>query len=277
MAATLVACGGDSAPAPNPTPPPPATAQINGSNYLDAFAVGSLGAVRLLTIAEGIDSAFELVIKANDVPGTYACDFGGTVTFTKSGAARSLTVNNCNDGMSLYVSGTLASPNAVTATFGSLTLLQSGDFTFTNFVYRMSGDTVNETLNGAFSMQRRQNLSITGSGQFTDLRNGRLDSYSAVQAESTVPDASGTVDFAVANYGVNSPRFGTPLVVTSNQSTIVVSAPDTSNVTAKDASSGTTMALAFEVRATPTSAPSVTQTLVATDPQVVAAFARALQ
>jgi hypothetical protein len=279
LAALLAACGGDSTPAPAQpgTPPPPSVAQINGTNYLDAFAVGSLGGVRLLYVADAVDSAFAVVVEANDAPGTYACDAGGTVTFVKAGAARTLTVNNCNDGVMTYVSGTLSSPNAVAGTFGSLMLLQSGDFTASNVVYRLNGDAVNDTLNGTFNMQRRTNLSIVATGAFTVQRNGRTDTYSAVRAESTPPDASGMVDISLMSYSVTSPRFPVPLAVTGNETSLVASAPDTSSVTAKDASSGTTFALTFEVRSSPTAAPSVTQTLTATDPQLVAAMARALQ
>lgn len=276
--AALSACGGDDSPAPAPpAPPPPATAQINGSNYLDAFAVGSLGGVRLLLIADAIDTAFNAVIAANDMPGTYSCAAGGTMTLAKAGAARTVTFNNCDDGAMVYVSGALVSPNAVAGTFGTQTLLLSGDFTLTTVVYRMAGDSVSETINGSFGMQRRTDLSIAASGAFTALRNGRTDSYTSISVESTKPDATGAVDAALMNYAVNSPRFAVPLSVTGNETTLVVRAQDTSNVTAKDASSGTTLALTFEVRATPIGDATVTQTLTATDPLLVAAMARALQ
>jgi hypothetical protein len=280
LVAALAACGGDDAPAPAttaPAPQPPVAAQINGSNYLDAFAVGSLGGVRLLLIADAIDTAFNAVIAANDVPGTYPCAAGGSVTLAKAGAARTLTVNNCNDGVMLYVSGVLASPNAVAASFGAQTLLLSGDFTLTAIVYRMPGDTISETINGSFGMQRRSDLSIAASGAFTAARNGRADSYTNVRADSTKPDANGVVDAALMSYAVSSPRFAAPLSITGDETTLVVAAPDTSNVTAKDASSGTTLALTFEVRATSGGAASVTQTLTATDPLLVAAMTRALQ
>jgi len=278
LAAALISCGGDDAPGPtSPAPLPPATAQINGSNYLDAFAVGSLGGVRLLMIADAVDAAFNAVIAANDLPGTYPCAAGGTITLARSGAARTVTVNNCNDGAMIYVSGVLASPNAMAGTFGSVTLLLSGDFTLTNLVYRAVGDLVNESSSGDFSMQRRTDLSIVASGGFTTLRNGRTDTYASVRVESTRPDAAGAVDAALLAYSVNSPRFAVPLSVNGNATTLVATAPDTSNVTARDASSGTTLALTFEVRSTPGGASSVTQTLTATDPLLVAAMVRALQ
>jgi hypothetical protein len=271
--------GGDDSPALPTTPTtPPANLQINGTNYLDAFAVSSLGAVRILLIADAIDSAFEAVIDSNDVPGTYPCAAGGTLTLTKNGTARTLTVNNCNDGFVLYVSGSLTSPNAVAQTFGSVTLLLSGDFTMSNVVYRILDDTVTETINGAVNVQRRADLSITATGAFSALRNGRADNYGNITGQSTIPDASGAVDVANFSFSVNSPRFtAQPLSVTIGSSGGVVTAPDTSNVTATDASSGTTLALRFDVRSAPGATPSVTQTLTENDPQVLAAFERALQ
>lgn len=280
LTATLAACGGggDGTPAAPPATPSPTSAQINGTNYLDAFAVGSLGAVRILLIAEAIDSAFEAVIDSNDVPGTYPCAAGGTLTLTKSGAARTLSVNNCNDGVVLYVSGSLTSPNAVAGTFGNVTLLLSGDFTMTNVVYRVLDDTVTESINGTVNVQRRPDLSVSATGAFTALRNGRADSYGNIVAQSTVPDASGAVDVANFSFAVISPRFTVqPLAVAANSTGGVVTAPDGSNVRAADASSGTTLALAFEVRTAPGATPTVTQTLTENDPQVLAAFERALQ
>ena len=75
-----------------------------------------------------------------------------------------------------------------------------------------------------------------------------------------------------------SPRFAVqPLSVTGNINAIQVSAPDPSNVTATDATSGATVALRFDVRTAPGATPTVTQTLTENDPQVQAAVARALQ
>lgn len=281
VALVLSACGGggggDSTPNPNPNPTP-TTYQVNGTNYLDAFAVGSLGGVRIMLIADAIDSAFEAVIDANDVPGTYPCAAGGTLTLTKSGAVRTLTVDNCNDGFVLYVSGSLTTPNAVAGTFGNATLLLSGDFTMSNVVYRMFDDTVSETINGNVSVQRRADLSVAATGAFSALRNGRVDSYTNIVGQSTTPDSSGEVEVASFSFAVSSPRFtAQPLAVAINANGGTVTAPDASSVTATDASSGPTIALRFDVRTAPGAAPTVTQTLTVDDPQVVAAFTRALQ
>jgi hypothetical protein len=281
LSVTVTACGGggDAAPTPAPAPaPPPAIAQINGNNYLDAFSVGLLGSVRILLIGEAIDSAFEAVVDSNDMPGTYPCAAGGTLTLTKSGATRTLSVNNCNDGLVLYVSGSLTSPNAVAGTFGNVMLLLSGDFTMDNVVYRVLDDTVTETINGTVNVQRRTDLSVAATGAFSALRNGRADNYSNIAAQSTTPDVNGDVDVANFSFAVSSPRFtAQPLTVVVNSGGGVVTAPDASNVTATDASSGTTVALRFDVRNAAGAAPSVTQTLTENDPQVLAAFERALQ
>ena len=148
----------------------------------------------------------------------------------------------------------------------------------TNVVYRILDDTVTETVNGTVSVQRRADLSIAATGAFSALRNGRADSYTNIAGQSTVPDSTGTVDVASVSFAVASPRFAAqPLSVTINSTGGVISAPDTSNVTATDASSGTTLALRFDVRVTPGATPSVTQTLTENDPLVLAAFQRALQ
>jgi archaellum component FlaG (FlaF/FlaG flagellin family) len=281
----LSACGGggdDAPPAQPPTQPPtPAIAQINGTNYLDAYAVTYIGVLRIEFLAYIIDSAFEVVIDVDDIPGTYQCVAGGSLTLVKNGASRTITANNCSDGSNVFISGSVSSPNATASQFGNLVLLDAGDFVLSNAVYRRVGDSVTETANGNIRVQRRADLSFAGSGQFSVLRNGRADQYANVSV-TTVPatSANGPIELTSGSMSLSSPRFtAQPLAVAGSDAAqnISVRAPDGSRVVTTDVSSGTTDAFKFDVFAANASSPTVTQTLALNDPLWQAAVQRALQ
>lgn len=283
MSATLLAaCGSDGGDAPAPgggSTPPPAATQISGSNYLDAFAVGSLGGLRILAAAVMVDEAFNAVVEADDVSGTYPCAGGGSISFAKAAAAnqRTISVSNCTSGDTVYASGSLVADNATSAQYGNLVLLQAGQFTFNNVVVRTVGYTDTETYNGTVTITRAGDLSLGARGGLSVIHNGRADAYTIASASSTPPDVNGAIDILSLSYGVNSPRFAQPLTVVLTADAWTVAAPDQSRVLAFDASSGTTLALRFEVRSSAGAQPSVMQILTATDPLLVAAFSRAYE
>jgi hypothetical protein len=275
LSAAMIGCGGSDG--GSPAGAPPAQAQINSSNYLDAFWVGGVAVARIVNVADAIDAAFETVIDANDDPGTYNCVAGGTITFAKTGNVRTLTVNNCSDGVAIYVSGSMTSSNAVAGTFGNLTLLLSGDFQITNVVYRfVGGDGVNETVNGNVNVQRRNNLSVAGAGAFSVARNGRTDQYTAISITTSVPDANGDVDIESGTLTISSPRFPHTLTLAGTTTALTLTAPDGSLVRGTDATVANVDALRYDVLTSSTAQPTLTQTYVLTDGLVLAAIARAL-
>jgi hypothetical protein len=277
----LSACGdgGDAAPATQPPaqPPAPVAAQINGSNYLDAFALTFVGAHRMEFVAYLIDSAFQVVIDSDGVAGTYRCDVGGLITLQTNGSSRTLTPNNCDDGSYLLVSGSISSANATASQFGGLIVLDAGDFVLSNALY---GDVIDtEAADGTVRLQRGPALGFTAVGQLSVLRNGRIDQYVNVSV-TTAPIISDTLGrLTGGSMSISSPRFAAqPLAISVSgaANSISATAPDGSRVVATIVSSGTPAAYRFDVYAVDSSTPVTTQTLALNDPSVLEAIWRTL-
>lgn len=288
----LGACGGGGSsgtvPLVVPPAPPAPTAQINGSNYLDAAAVGSVGRSRALELASLLDFSFSLAVQSNFTTATFNCPSGGTLALAVADSAtNTTTANNCNLGTALLRSGAIQVSNLAIISSGGTpprTDLSRGTFRVLDFVTRaLPGDGIDQTYNASLQADRQADASVTIAGTSTVLRNGRSDSYAAVRINVAKP--SGQVTSTGTSFDVSSPRFSVqPLRVTAEEGlsrVLRVSAPDGSNVRATTvaAANATTPAqVRFEVYANATApAPSVTQTLAENDPQVVAAITRALQ
>jgi hypothetical protein len=287
----LGGCGGGgssgSLPLVVPPAPPAPTAQINGSNYLDAAAVGSVGRGRALELAGLLDFSFTLGVSSNFTTANFNCPSGGTVTLTVASVSSNTTApNNCNLGVALLKSGSIQVSNLEVVVSGTppRTDLSRGTYRVLDFVTRvLPGDGVDQAYNASVQANRQADASVSLSGSFTVLRSSRTDSYSTLTLSIARP--GGQFTSTGATFDIATPRFAIqPLRTVADESAtrvLRVSAPDGSNVkvTTVSAASGSTPAqLRFEVFANATTTtPSVTQTLAENDPQVVAAINRALQ
>ena len=279
----LSACGGggDQGGTLAPTPTVPVAAGITSSNYLDAFWVGALGVQRAVVAGTVLDSAFGLVIALNDVPGTLSCPYGGNASLVKSGNQRFVTVNNCNDGNFVFVSGTISTADAVTQNIAGTVYLKTGNFKLDNVVYRYSGAQLNDTelLAGtiAYSLSA-DGRSATAKGELSASYNGRVDRYTNVSL-TAITNAQGEADISIGSMRVDSMRFPIPLLVTGSSDQLAMSAvsPDTSLVRGIYIAGATVDSFRYEVLAAPGAVPSVTQTYTVSDPLVQAAIIRARQ
>jgi hypothetical protein len=287
----LGGCGGGgssgSLPLVVPPAPPAPTAQINGSNYLDAAAVGSVGRSRALELASLIDFSFSVAASTNFTSAVFPCGAGGTWTVTVSSAsANTGAPANCNLGTILLSSGSIAGSNLEYALSGTppRNELSRGTYRVLDLVSRaLPGDGINQTYGADLQVARQSASSVNLTGQFSVLRLGRPDSYP--NANLAVTKVGNTVVSTGFRYDINSPRFSSGPLRASTQEgstpSLRVDAPDGSNVrvaTVTAATASTPAQLRFEVFANATTTtPSVTQTLAENDPQVVAAITRALQ
>lgn len=302
----LSACGGGgdtpppaSAPAPTPTPspsptpsptptptptPPPATAQVNSTNYLNPYWLALIAGQRIEITSEIIDVLFSAFVSTGDTSGSVSCSGGGSVSITKSGATRTMTVPagvTCVEGgVTLFQNASVSSPDAQFVAGAGSVVLTSGSFNFSNVSFRSTRDPVptTETLNGqavlAFNSSTGR-FSATGSLSF--VRNAKTDAYTNIAAVTTAANSSGAVTLESATLTITTPRFGQVLSANGNvaSSTIVVSAPDGSNVTGVTGS-GTPTSRTYTLRSSAGGAAVASQTLADTDPAVQAALTNAL-
>jgi hypothetical protein len=291
----LSACGGGGTGSPPlvlpPAPPaPPApTAQINGSNYLDAAAIGTVGRNRALELAGQLDLSFSLGLISNFTSANFGCPSGGTAALIwTSRSANTLTFTDCSYPAMLFKSGSIAVSNLETITSGTppnaVLSLSRGTYRVLDLVTRaLPGDGVDQTYNASVEAARQTDTSVTLTGLFGVLRNGRTDGYAGLTLNVNKP--AGTIVATGMSFEASSPRFPVqPLRVTSSEGTnlsVRVAAPDTSyvRVTVITPAAGTSPAqLRFEVFATGTAtSPTVSQTYADNDPQLLAAVGRALQ
>jgi hypothetical protein len=265
---------------------------VNSTNFLDAYWIGGVAKIRILGVAEFIDSSFDFVVAVNDTAGTYPCPAGGSVTFARSttqiSVIRTLTFANCDFGSELPVvvkSGSVTSPDAVARFFTAAggTLLQSGHFQFTDLVYATTdtgspGFGADDRItSGVVSFERSgTDLSVMSSGFLNFTRNGRTDQYAAISIHTNPGiTTGGAVDIVSGSLNITTPRFASSiLAVSGDATTLSVSGSDQSFV------SGTVAAgpgITYQVFTAPATAAVLTQTLANSDTAVQAAVARALQ
>lgn len=292
LSATLLgACGGGGSSGSLPLVVPPAqpgpTAQINGSNYLDAAAVGSVGRSRALELASLIDFSFLVAASTNFASTVFPCGGGGSWTLTvTSPSANTGTPTNCNLGAILLPSGSIAVTNLEYLSSGTppRSELSRGTYRVLDLVARaLPGDGVNQSYGADLQAVRQAASSVTLTGQFSVVRLNRTDSYP--NASLGVSKLGNALVSTGMRFDISTPRFPAgPLRLSTQEGStpsLRVDAPDGSNVrvaTLVAATSGSPAQLRFEVypNAAATT-PSVTQTLAENDPQVVAAVTRALQ
>jgi hypothetical protein len=287
----LSACGGGGSsgtlPQVLPPAPPAPTAQINGSNYLDAAAVGSVGRSRALELASLIDFSFSIAASTNFSSAVFPCGGGGTWTLTVSSASTNAGVPaDCNLGSILLGSGSIAVSDLQIVASGTppRSELSRGTYRVLDLVTRaLPGDGVNQRHSANLEAARLGTTGVTLTGQFSTLRLNRSDSYP--NASVSVAKQNNTVVSTGMVFDISTPRFSiTPLRASTQEGStpsLRVAAPDGSNVRVTTVAAATASApaqLRFEVYANATTTtPSVTQTLAENDPQVAAAITRALQ
>ncbi|MDT8999069.1 hypothetical protein RQP53_07300 [Paucibacter sp. APW11] len=282
-ALTLSACGGgggggSAEPTPGPTPGPgPIAATLSKDNYLDAFALVSLAAMRLDAVTTVIDGSFRVVLSTNDTPGTYPCPQGGTVSVARIDAnTRSFSTNNCNLGGVIVNSGKLTAVGAGATVVGGVSYLAGGDFTADQLRFTIPDGIVGEqTLSGQIKLKRNADLTLSGSGNATVLRNGRSDVYKDIIVATSTPDSHHDVSIDTLNFTLDTPRFPVQLNVKAGATLATVSAPDGAQLrvdtNAKDDS------IKLELRQSATASPSLTTTLKAAEQTVLDAFSRVLK
>lgn len=280
VAASLVACGGDGTGDAAPLPPPPTVqAQINVTNYLDAFWAGAFGVSRMADALTLLDNAFTNVLRAGDVAQTYTCSGGGTLTLVRTGTVRTLSFASCIIDRAVYVSGTLTSPNAIAITLSGATYVGSGDFTLSSLVYRtVGGDGINQTLNGTLTLLRRSDQTVQLSGGFGLTRNARTDTYASLLATFAPRDIVIPATVNTGSFTLATPRFSaSPLTVSGNATGLAITAPDQTRLRGLAGSQGSLTSVSYELTPAGSSVPTLTQTLSTSDPQVQSAIARVLQ
>lgn len=293
LVSLLAACGGGGSsgvpPLVLPPAPPAPSAQINGSNYLDAAAIGTVGRNRALELASQLDLSFALGVISNFTSANFGCPSGGTAALVAtSSTANTVTFTNCSYPPALFKSGSIAVTNLETITTGTppnaVLSLSRGDYRVLDLVTRaLPGDGVDQTYNATAQANRQSDSSVTLTGLFSVLRNGRTDNYAGLTLNVNKP--GGAIVATGMSFDASSPRFSVqPLRVSSVEGanlSVRVAAPDTSYVRATviTPAAGTTPAqLRFEVFPSGTAtSPSVSQTYADNDPLLLAAIGRALQ
>lgn len=289
----LAACGGGGSsglpPLVVPPAPPAPSAQINGSNYLDAAAIGTVGRNRALELASQLDLSFSLGLISNFTSANFGCPSGGTAALVAtSSTANTVTFTNCSYPAALFKSGSIAVSNLETISTGTppsvVLSLSRGDYRVLDLVTRaLPGDGVDQTYNATVQANRQSDSSVTLAGLFSVLRNGRTDNYAGLTLNVNKP--GGAIVATGMSFDASSPRFSVqPLRVSSVEGTnlsVRVAAPDTSYVRATviTPAAGTTPAqLRLEVFPSGTATtPTVSQTYADNDPLLLAAIGRALQ
>jgi hypothetical protein len=291
----LAACGGGGDDAGGSTAP-----LITAGNHLDAVYVGVMGGDRTQDAELVADAGYKIARANANAPGTYACPGGGSLTYSTSGTTQSFGANSCVLMSDItLVSGTWSVANLQTTTSASnVTYLSGGAFNYSNVVLRLAagwrigadaapaGD---ETFNGNLTVARAPNASGvavgTWSGSLAVLRNGRTDSYTALNMSTTDFDfdsVSQTSEITSSRYRVSTPRFaaGAIDVDIDYRSPVarISSADDGSYVRMTTTTPPVVGQLRYQVFVSSSAAaPTTDEALANTDARVSAAIGRALQ
>lgn len=232
----LAACGGgsggsDVAP-PSQSGGSGGSTVISSSNYLDAAAVAYVAASRLEFANDLIDAAFEIVILTSNVPGTYTCTYGGTVSYSLTGSIYTFTVSNCDTDVGgeriLMPSGTMTVADPTVQTTRAGYFLTSAAVTLSNANFFESGavSTVTASANLSSTVSSDTTAVGTTSGASMSVsRAGRTDSYTEADVTSNVDLYAGNT-LTGGGFKLSSPRSPGDLTVAATTSSLRVTATD---------------------------------------------------
>jgi hypothetical protein len=271
------ACGGDgenvpvagSAPVPSQGTGTATVAQINGGNYLDAFAVGAVALSRVLDAAHVLNIVADRPLQP-DAPGANDCWASGALKWhDELPWWKHVTVDrSCRSGRVELRTGTF--------------WRNEHGWDFESVGWRQLGSPVDQFLDsrGWISLERDSDGSVSVQGDlFVQMASG-IAEYGDFSVTAMLTE-SGNADRVVDGSGeVRVDQF-LPLrfrvLVSDAGAKLRVFAPDGSRVVVSDVSSGSSSARMFEVFRAGTSAAAITQTLAIDDPLLAAAMARASQ
>ncbi|MGL4575733.1 MAG: hypothetical protein ACRCV9_13200 [Burkholderiaceae bacterium] len=240
-----------------------------------------LAGIRLEVIAGVVDVAFRLVIETNDTPGVYACqNAGGSVTFTKVGATRQITANNCTltfagIGDVRLISGSVATSNATTLVANGATYLNTGDFVIGSLNVDWTAGP--ETYLGNVSVARQADLRVQGTGRLVVNRNGRDDQYNNLSYSSTTPGTNNAVSLATIGLNVASPRIGFGFAANIDATYVRATAADNSAVRVGGGANSDVLAYDVFSNYSATAVPEFSTSILSNDAGVTAAIQRWLQ
>ena len=238
LAFLIAGCGGgsdDSGDGSSP-PPPGGSTIITSSNYLDAAAVAYVAAARLEFANDLIDAAFETVLNTFDIPGTYPCLYGGTVSYTRSGSVYTFTVANCDTDVGgqriTMPSGKMTVKDPVVQTTSAGYFLTSATTALTDAAFVESGavSVGNGSANLSSTVTSSTTASATASGgTLSILRAGRTDSYTQINVTSSVTLFNGNT-LTGGSFKISTPRAPGALTVSATSTSLTATAGDNSQV-----------------------------------------------
>jgi hypothetical protein len=274
----VAGCGGGGDRPPGAGTPAPSqgtgtstAAQIDGANYLDAFAIGTVALSRAIDAAQIVGIALHGTLGL-DTPGGQDCWAAGALEWHEwydedFGFRREYTSVNhpCLSG-------------GVELRSGIVEFVQD-HLTLKTVVWRQPPDPTDQMIDGQYGVKwNSDGAAAISSGVFFVQRNGRLATYMGVSiiAAPAAPGSparatSGSLQVCSAPF---APQWLTVAAADAG-ARLSVTAPDGTRVVITEVAGGTTSARRFEVFATDGSSPVVTQTLTMDDPLVIAAMARA--
>jgi hypothetical protein len=270
--ALVAACGGDgdslpavSTPAPAQGSGTPAAAQIDGANYLDAFAVGAVALTRVIDAAHVVGVVRHGTSRL-DAPGAQDCWAMGALNWDDTVLDEyTRVVHPCASGSVELRSGAFSVTRAGTG--------------LTDVVWRHPPGHVERAIGGNIALKQNADGSTTIAGSMSVLRGDlAIDEYTLVSV-TAAPAAGGNPARAIAgSLRVHSQSFAPAwltVAVSDFGAQVSVIAADGTHVVVTEVAGGTTPARRFEVFDAEGSAPVVTQTLTMDDPLVTTALARA--
>lgn len=238
--AVLAACGGGGSSAdPSVTPPVTQGATIiTTDNYVDVAGLTIVAVNRLRFLQDAIDAAFELILNTSDIPGTYPCPFGGTLTYAKTGLDYTFSASSCDANIAgervLLQSGSMSvgSPVVQTTSLGTAVgyFLTSATITFNAVAVVEKG--VVSTVSGSTNWSAVVTSPSTAAGRTTGasltiLRAGRADVYTDINVTGIASLFDGN-SITGGSMTVSSPRAPGVLSVTANGTTVTSTAADNS-------------------------------------------------
>ncbi len=227
------------------------TTVINANNYIDVAGLAYVAAVRIEFVADLIDATFQTVIDTNDVPGTYSCAYGGTLSYSKSGNSYIFSASNCDTSVAgsrvLIGSGSMKVDNPVVVTTSpGIFFLTSAAISFSNASVQEAGATsvFSGNVNMAATILNPATSSVRGVGNLDVHRHGRTDSYSNLDVSLLATPYRNEI--TGGSLTMTSPRAPGPLAMAATTSSSTVSLTATANDNSR-ATLSTTNGMAFTI------------------------------
>lgn len=270
--ALVAGCGGngDSAPVANtPAPSQDAgtskAAQIDGTNYLDAFAIGTVAVSRVVDVAH-IMGIVSYGASPLEPPGAQDCRAIGALQY------HDMVYSEHESADRPCVSGSVELRSGIFE-------IGQGDLTaVSNVMWRRPPSPMVQEIGGQIGFNKSADGSATVVGWFFAVRDEGFADYAQVSV-SVLPATGGNAAKASAgSLQVRAAPFAPHWLTTAASDSgtkVSVIAPDGTRVVVTEVAGGTTSARRFEVFDAGGPAPVVMQTLSMDDPLVTAAIARA--